>query len=98
MNLQISIVGMAIIAVLYWICGAVLLKVWRRVRGRTWGKVVVPLVAFVVLILPWADEVWIAWHFSEFCKDAGVRVVRKVEVEGYYDDTASGISEASAAS
>jgi len=32
-----------------------------------------------------AEEAWISWHFTQACKDAGVKVYRQVEVEGYLD-------------
>jgi len=39
------------------------------------------------MALPWAEETWIAWHFNETCKEAGVKVYRQVEVDGFYDGT-----------
>lgn len=90
MNLQISIFGLLIATVLYVACGSALFAVWRRVRGETWAKIVLPALAITVLLVPWVDEVWIAWNFKELCKGAGVRVVRKVETDGYYDSTTSG--------
>jgi hypothetical protein len=36
---------------------------------------------------PFAEERDIQARFAELCKDAGVKIARKVEVEGFYDDT-----------
>jgi hypothetical protein len=41
----------------------------------------------IILVLPISDELWIAYHFKEVCKDAGVHVSRKIEVKGFYDET-----------
>jgi len=40
-----------------------------------------------VLVLPYADELWIAWHFERACREAGVTVYRQVEVEGFFNGT-----------
>jgi len=87
MNLQISIIGIGLIAVFYAILVAILVPLWRWL-SPAWLKwsVTVPL-ALLLLALPVADEVWITWHFNELCKDAGVHVTRKVDVEGYLNDT-----------
>jgi hypothetical protein len=88
--MQISIFGIAIAFVIWLVLGiAVLSPVWKRIQNRPqrW-RLFGPLVAAVV-VLPYADELWIAWHFHEVCKDAGVHIVRKVEVEGFYDSTRS---------
>ena len=46
------------------------------------------VLAAVVLIAPWAEELWIAYNFGRLCqKDAGVFISRTMEVDGYYDDT-----------
>lgn len=87
MNLQISIFGLLVAAALYGVFGSALWAIWRKARGQTWAKIALPVLAIAVLVAPWADEVWIAWRFNELCKDAGVRVVRKVEAAGFYDDT-----------
>lgn len=56
----------------------------NRLRWRWW--LLAPL-AVLLMALPWAEETWIAWHFTEACKEAGVKVYRQVEVEGYVDDS-----------
>lgn len=41
-----------------------------------------------ILVLPWAEELWIAYNFDRLChKDAGVFVNKVVKVDGFYDDT-----------
>ncbi len=92
MKLSISIFGLIIIAVIYIAAWGMLLAIWRKVRDRRWGRVVVFVAAIAVLIAPWADEVWIAWNFHEFCKGSGVHVSRKVVVDGYFDGTFHGMS------
>lgn len=90
MNIQLSIIGIGLIALFYCVGFAILIPFWRRLSpGWLRWTVITPL-AFLVLALPVTDEVWITWHFNEYCKDAGVHVTRKVEVEGFYDDTGSG--------
>lgn len=45
-----------------------------------------PLV-LVLLSLPWLEEAFISRNFNEACQDAGVKIYRQVEVEGYVDAT-----------
>lgn len=88
MNLQIIPFGLVIFG-LY--AGLILLLViWplsRLLKGRSWRRPLLGIVAAVLLASPFAEEFWIAWHFRELCKDAGVHVYRKVEVDGFYDST-----------
>jgi len=86
MTLQISIIGYLIMVLFYVISAGLVALLWypsRRWQG--WKYVILPI-AVVILALPWADEVYIAWRFHELCKDAGIHVYRKVEVEGFYND------------
>jgi hypothetical protein len=41
----------------------------------------------VFLVLPVAEELWIAWNFGQACKEAGTFIYKKVQVEGFYDST-----------
>lgn len=93
MTLQFSIIGYAIIAFFYIISAAFLLALWVRRERYRWVKPVLAVLVPIVLVLPWAEEVWIAWNFGKFCDGAGVHVTRKVEVNGYYNDTVTGPSE-----
>ena len=91
MQLQISEFGYLIIFGIYAIAALMLAFLWRALpKGRS-RLLVVIFLGVIALAIPWADEVWIAWHFHEMCKEAGVKVYKKVEVEGFYDDTGGGI-------
>ncbi len=71
----------AILSVIY-----LLMRAMGAFRYRWW--ILAPLIppTLVLLALPWAEEAWIVWHFNEACADAGVKVYRQVEVDGYVDD------------
>ena len=88
MRLEISVFGLLIIAfysaVVLVVVALPLRKLLAEYRWK-WAVIVPPVIA--LLALPWAEEIWIAWHFNQLCKDAGVHVVRQVEVEGFADDT-----------
>lgn len=89
-NFQITPIGVAIIGIYSAIVWFVL--VWPISRMLKTSRLRWPiawLVAIPLLAAPWAEEAWIAWHFGEACKDAGVTVYRQVEVEGY----ASGLNK-----
>lgn len=90
MNYQIGIVGAGIIAV--YSALVLLLLIWplnKLMKRFSWRWAVVGPIAFVLLAAPWAEEYWIARNFELACKDAGVHVYKKVEVEGFVDDTSS---------
>ena len=87
MPLQISIIGLFIILMFYSVAALSLAAFWKVLpvgRGR---RVIIAALAFIALALPLADEMWISWHFNDLCKSAGVHIKRKVEVDGFYDDT-----------
>lgn len=86
MDLQFTLFGLIIIAVFYAICWAALAPLWRRVGERRWGQALLAVTALALAVLPWADEVYIASRFAELCKDSGVKVIRKVEADGYLYD------------
>ena len=95
-NFQITPIGVAIIGIYSAIVWFVL--VWpisRMLKTSRLRWPIVWLVAIPLLAAPWAEEAWIAWHFGEACKDAGVTVYRQVEVEGYVDDTSRGSRKSS---
>lgn len=62
---------------------------WRLIEPGRLGRVFMSSIAIVVIALPWVDEIWIAYHFHEACKDAGIHVSRQVNVDGFYDDAIS---------
>lgn len=87
MTLQLSIFGYLIMMAFYSIVTGLLFLLWLPMRHwQGWRFVIAPL-ALVFIALPWVDEIYIAWHFHELCKDAGVHVYKKVEVDGFLDDT-----------
>ena len=71
--------------------GLLLLLFWgiaRLTRGVPGRKVLLAVAGAVFLVLPVAEEFWIAWNFGQLCKkDAGIFIHTTVEVEGFYDDT-----------
>ena len=73
----------AIAILLFWL-------VWTRVLGWAFRGPVVWTVIPAILIAPWMEEFWIAYHFGQACKDAGTYVFHKVAVDGYYDGTSRG--------
>ncbi|RLJ61234.1 hypothetical protein [Sulfurisoma sediminicola] len=84
----ISPIGIVLIAIYSAIVVVVLALPLRKLLARfrwKWAAIAPPVA--VLLALPWAEEAWIAWHFKQACTDAGVHVGRKVEVEGFVDDT-----------
>lgn len=48
------------------------------------------ILILVIVAILWGDEMWITWRFHQLCKDAGVHVYQKVEVEGFYNDVMPG--------
>lgn len=93
MGLQISIFGIAIAAIFYTVGALILVTLKRLLRSNRWRQLVIAPLTVLVVAAPWADELWIAWHFSALCKDAGVHIVRSVEVEGFLNDTTRSSSE-----
>jgi hypothetical protein len=89
----VSVFSIVLLGVVY--AGLLLLfwaiaRVTRGVRGR---KALLGVVGAVFLVLPVAEELWIAWRFGQVCKEAGTFIYRKVQVEGFYDETGTGSLE-----
>lgn len=80
---QITIFGFVIISAYSFAIVVVVLALSRLLKSVRWRWWLLGPPALLLMALPWAEEAWIAWHFSEACKDAGVTVYRQVEVEGY---------------
>jgi len=89
---MITPIGLAIIALYSFAIGAVTLLLSRLLKNLRWRWWLLAPPALLLMALPWAEETWIAWHFNEACKGAGVKVYRQVEVEGFYNGTGSGYS------
>ena len=84
---QITPIGIVIIAIYSFVIGAVALFLGQLLKEFRWRWWLLAPPALLMMALPWAEEAWIAWHFNEACKDAGVKIYRQVEVEGFYDGT-----------
>lgn len=82
---QISPFGIVIIALYSFAIGTAALVLSSLLKNLRWRWWVLAPPALLLMALPWAEEAWIAWHFKEACKDAGVKVYKQVEVEGFYD-------------
>lgn len=82
----ISPFGIVLMLPFYWLCFVAIRRLWRRL-GKSPRRRGLLLLAPPILVLPYADELWIAWHFERACRDAGVAVYRRVEVEGYANAT-----------
>lgn len=79
-------IAYGLLALLYW----ALVRGTRGVRGRA---ALLGLSGIVFLLGPVAEELWIAWNFGQSCKEAGTYIHRKVQVEGFYDDSGGGSLE-----
>jgi hypothetical protein len=58
-------------------------------RGMAARKALLGVIGGAFLVLPLAEELWVAWNFGQLCKEAGLSVNKTVEVDGFYDDTHS---------
>ena len=88
MKLEISVIGLLIIAFYSALVLVVVALPLRKLLSEyRWKWAVIAPPVFALLALPWAEEIWIAWHFNQLCKGAGVHVARRVVVEGFVDDT-----------
>jgi len=74
-------------AVFYLLAAGVLGILWRMLRPVPGRKYMMAPIILIVIALPWADELWIAYHFNQACDDAGIHVKRQVVVDGFYDAT-----------
>lgn len=81
----LSPIGMVVIAVYSFVILLATFLISRPLKRFRWTWFVLAPIMLVLISLPWAEEAWISWHFAEACKDAGVKVYRQVEVEGYLD-------------
>lgn len=93
MDMQISVFTVIVVIIFYGIVAVLLLLLGRALRNWPKRRIVLIPLTVLLLVLPWAEEVWIAWHFAQACETAGVQVYRKVEAEGFYDDTSRGTSD-----
>ena len=60
---------------------------WLRKQWK-WAWIVMVPLFLLLYAAPVAEEFWIAWNFAQLCrKDAGIFIIKTVEVEGFYDET-----------
>lgn len=85
--MQISLFGILIGTIYSLVVAGLLLLLWYPLRRWRITWVPFAVVGLGSIVAPWAEEYWVASRFEELCKDAGVHVYRKVEVEGFYDST-----------
>mgnify|MGYP001057874698 CR=1 FL=1 len=85
-SFQITIFGIAIIAAYSLAIVGIAYALSRLLERYRWKWWLLAPPALLLMALPWGEEGWIAWHFNEACKDAGVKVYRQVEADGYVYD------------
>ena len=83
----LSIFSLILILVIYAVGIGLFRLVWVRILHRRFTGTIVWLVIAMILIAPWAEELWIAWNFGQACKEAGTFIHKKVKVDGFYDST-----------
>jgi len=76
----------------YWVVMGIAIMVlwllWTQAFKLKMRHPVFWVLVVAILVLPWSEELWIAYNFDRLCrKDAGVFINRTVEVDGFYDDT-----------
>jgi len=82
MNIQFSIIGLAIVMVFYLITAGALMLLGSRIRDKNLRRGIIVPVAVIALLLPWIDEVLTAWQFKEVCDGTGVQISKKIKVDG----------------
>lgn len=82
-----SIFSLVPLAIAYGALGVLFWGIARGMRSVRRRGAILGAIAIVFLILPVGEELWIAWNFDQACKQAGTFVYKKVQVEGFYDDT-----------
>ncbi len=85
----LSVFSLMLLGVVYVALALVLWGTARVTRGMAGRKALLAVIGMVFLILPIGEELWIAWNFGQACKEAGTFIYKKVEVDGFYDDTRS---------
>lgn len=76
-------IGVIVIATYSFLIFLITVILRRFVKRFPWIWRGLKSLAVILLLLPWLEEAWISWHFAQACKEAGVKVYRQVEVEGY---------------
>lgn len=73
-------IAYGVLALIYW-------SAVRASRGIPARKALLSAIGALFLVLPISEELWIAWNFGQACKEAGTIIFKKMQVEGFYDDT-----------
>jgi hypothetical protein len=90
-DVELSFFGKLIVGAVYFVGAIILWGLWRLLRPlRAFRWLVLLPLAIVIIVWPLADEVAITREFKLACKDAGVHVVRQVEVDGFFDAVVGG--------
>ena len=85
----ISVFSLMLLGAMYVVLLFVFWGIARLTRGVPGRKALLTIVGVVLLLLPISEELWIAWNFGQACKEAGTFIYKKVQVDGFYDDTRS---------
>jgi hypothetical protein len=81
-----SLLGTALALLLGFCAAGAFWLLWRGVLNRNISGKVFAISLPLFLLLPWSEELWIAYNFDRHCRqDAGIFVYKTVEVEGFYD-------------
>lgn len=83
----ISIFSIFLLGIVYAVLVLIFWGIARVTRGMPGRKTLLGIVGAVFLVLPVGEELWIAWNFGQACKEAGTFIFKKVQVDGFYDDT-----------
>jgi hypothetical protein len=76
------------LTIFYVIAAVLVLILWKLTKGDRGAPKLVWSFIVVMVVLPWTEELWIAWNFGKLCKkDAGIFVYKTVAVDGFYDAT-----------
>lgn len=84
----ISLLSIVPLTIAYAAVGCLFLALVRLSRGLSGRKIILAVGALALIALPIGEELWIAWKFGQACKHAGLSIYKKVQVDGFYDDTA----------
>jgi hypothetical protein len=93
MFLGVTTAGWVLLGILYLPLALVALAfLGRRIKGSTLGQVVIlGIAALVLFALPVSDAAVSQWRMRQLCPEAGLKVNRRVLVDGYFDEERSPI-------
>ncbi len=77
-------IAYGVLALIFWGIARITLGVPKR-------GIILAVVGVLFLVLPISEELWIAWNFGQACKEAGTFIHKKVQVDGFYDDTGASL-------